>query len=45
MTARMATTKSLKNIGRFYGLDHSTIHHSVLEHARRSGRPVPKRRK
>lgn len=43
--ARAGTSRSMKEIGRFYGLDHSTIHYSVREHARRSGRPVPLRKK
>lgn len=43
--ARAGTDKSMGDIGRFFGLDHSTVHYSIREHARRTGRPVPERRK
>ncbi|QFT69323.1 chromosomal replication initiation protein [Labrenzia sp. THAF35] len=39
--ARVGTDKSLDVIGRFYGLDHTTVYYSVQEHAKRIGRDAP----
>lgn len=44
--ARVGTDKSLEVIGKYFGLDHTTVLHSVREHAKRIGRTaMPNRRR